>query len=327
MNYKDFLPIQEDIVSLGRSFGKDSQVTVIGWSGYSGRTRKLVVHCSTCAKDPELFGEGVFGTFSGNLSAGAYPCGCSSSSLWTEDQQKVRAKRKAKSLGFTFIDWFGVYKRSHTRTIMLCCKHGLWKSTKLQALITQGHGCPGCSAEKSSIRESKSDHYRAEVLSSTNLFALGTVFEKAPTLTNWRITCGSCKEVYVRSYINLRYKGPACKCSGKDISYQRYAYVHLISDNEIPIALKFGITGDVKNRLKQQAYRSKFQIENLFAYEFDNPNDCRQAETICKSELTTKVLNVSELPDGYTETTYISNLDFIIKTYESLGGRRSQICA
>lgn len=326
MNYEDFLPLNLNISTLGRTYGKDNQIKIIGWSGLSSKTRKVIVHCTTCEKDPELFGEGVFTTYSGNLSKGHYPCGCGSWNIWTEDQWKIRAKRKAKELGFHFIDWFGNYHNSKSMAVMLCCKHGLWNTTKVQAMIHLGHGCPRCSAEKSSVRLTTTEENKASVLLATGLFHPQTKFKKLGSVTDWEVTCGDCEEIYVRSQINLKYKGPSCSCSGKERLVQKYSYINLVSDSSTPIAVKFGITNDPKNRVKQQASKSVYKIENLFVYEYDSPNECRLAENICKSELQTRVVNSTEMLDGYTETTYISNIDTIIKIYESCGGRRVSVC-
>jgi hypothetical protein len=41
---------------------------------------------------------------------------------------------------------------------------------------------------------------------------------------------------------------------------------------------------------------------------------------VCKKELETGIIPKQELPDGYTETTYIYNLDKIKQIYMEYGG-------
>lgn len=112
-------------------------------------------------------------------------------------------------------------------------------------------------------------------------------------------------------------KGNYCRdCA---IENQVYGYVHLIKDNNQPIGLKFGITNNIQNRLSQLS-KGAFELENLIICKFESSKHCREAESRCKSILECGVFNKKEFPDGYTETTFLYNLDKIMSIYKSYGG-------
>lgn len=101
----------------------------------------------------------------------------------------------------------------------------------------------------------------------------------------------------------------------RSISYQ--AYVFLVDK----FTVKFGITRDVSMRHKQLEQNNKREIKLLYAYEFEKENAAK-AEVTCRMNFRGRRLTKKELPDGYTETTSIQNLDKIIEIYERFGGVR-----
>ena len=81
MNLEDIIDpeygLQQDKWSLSKpKFGKDNQLTVVGWSGKCSTNIIYLLHCSECAKDTELFGEGYFKSLKSNLTKSQIPCGC-----------------------------------------------------------------------------------------------------------------------------------------------------------------------------------------------------------------------------------------------------------
>lgn len=232
------------------TFGKDSQLKVIGWSGYYRySTSKLyVLSCSKCKDDTELFGEGVFKSKKGHLLNGKMPCGCTVTS-WTEGQYSTLCRRKAKELGYGFIGFLKDWSGKSTRVKMNCEAHGEWVGGSTQMLVNKGLTCPSCS--------------RAE---------------------------------------------------------QKQAYINLVADGGNYIAIKFGITIDTSLRVKQQNNKSVYEVSNHSVYMFKSAGGCRLAENICKETLVCGILSKQEMPDGYTETTWLYNLDKIIEVYEANGG-------
>lgn len=63
------------------------KIEVIGISHVDKRkVTHFKVECSECAKDPELFGEGVFISRKDNLENGKCPCGCSKTYRHSQQQ-------------------------------------------------------------------------------------------------------------------------------------------------------------------------------------------------------------------------------------------------
>ncbi|HCJ8661099.1 TPA: hypothetical protein NV753_001633 [Escherichia coli] len=101
---------------------------------------------------------------------------------------------------------------------------------------------------------------------------------------------------------------------------QKYAYINNISDNGLPVALKYGIEKQKGKRVYQQNSKSVFNVEIICFYLFPTVEQCKQAEKECKKLFGKGILTKREMPDGYTETTTPNNIDKIIAIYEKWGG-------
>lgn len=102
---------------------------------------------------------------------------------------------------------------------------------------------------------------------------------------------------------------------------QKQAYINLVSDGDNHIALKFGVATDASIRVKQQNCKSIYQVSNHSIYVFPTAGDCRYAELLCKKSLPCGILSKEDMQDGYTETTWVYNLEKIVEIYESNGGQ------
>ena len=89
---------------------------------------------------------------------------------------------------------------------------------------------------------------------------------------------------------------------------------------ELFVAIKFGVAKDSVKRTKQQNLKSSYEVSNHQTYEFPTVQQCKKAERECKMELERGVVLKRDMPDGYTETTWVYNLDKIIEIYERNGG-------
>lgn len=202
---------------------------------------------------------------------------------------------------------------------MLCCNHGLWNTTALQALITQGHTCPACPADNASVRNRKPHEEMVTSFLATGAYPEGTLFTRPEGKVGkkWDVYCPICNTTN-KTYTGHLQKGSrSCLCGP---CKQKQAYINLVKDGETDIAVKFGIAFNYKARVYTQNLKSCLSVTNMGVWEFPTVSDCRLAERACIRELCTGVLDKHTLPDGYTETTYISNIDKIIKIYEQYGG-------
>lgn len=319
MNCSDFEYIEEDKFT-GETYGEFGQIRVLGICGLSGRTKAYAVKCNICSEDPELYGEGIFRSYRSNLQKGQNPCGCSKFTIWTEEQQRVRVSRKAAEYGKCFIDFAEKFKGTNTKLILLCCKHGLWDTTSLQALITQGHTCVQCCADNISNKNRKSTENLIANFFSTGAYAEGTIFSRPSGRVGkkWSVYCPTCDTENSTYTSHLKKGARSCLCGP---SKQRQAYINIVKDGETPIAIKFGIAFDYRARVYTQNLKSAYVISNLAVWEFSTVSDCKSAENVCMKELITGILNKFSVPDGYTETTYLSNIDKVIKIYEQYGGQ------
>ena len=83
--------------------------------------------------------------------------------------------------------------------------------------------------------------------------------------------------------------------------------------------LKFGITNkDVLDRVEQQARVCNLSYEILYDFRYDKGVHPWIIENdLVKPNIHRKVITKGEMPDGYTETTHMENLNKILKIVEN----------
>jgi hypothetical protein len=310
----------------GTSYG---DLTVLGWNGKYGNDKKYIVSCSVCRQDPELHGSGLFAMSKGHLNRGCIPCGCAEKPNWTEDQYKVRVSRACIERGLIFRGWHGEYTTANkTKVRAECPDHGdFWSMTISFFLIKDGYkGCAGCFALRMGDYKRKDDSVMIKMFMDTGCYADGTVFTRSERVDKhghkkyWYMDCPDCGESGEGHLVGL-YKGArSCACSG---NRQQETYINLLMDKEDVIAIKFGIANLSTERIKRQNQLSIYDVVNYGVWTYPTVKDCRDAERYCLNNLTTKVITKEEMPDGYTETTFPSNLEPVIHIFEEYGGVRN----
>ncbi len=108
------------------------------------------------------------------------------------------------------------------------------------------------------------------------------------------------------------------QCAGHS---QQQLYVNVVKDNDIIVALKFGIAKDSDRRLNSQNSRNLFFMERICLYDFSTVKQCKAAERAIKKKLKTGILTARELKDGYTETVSVSDLENLQKIITQYGGK------
>lgn len=295
------------------------------------KTTKVIHYlckCQECSKDPELFGDGYFYSTKAHLIKGRLPCGCSKAPRWNKDQSIVLLERVANKDGFILQGIFGEFVGTKTRYIFRCPSHGQLEPKTFSDFIS-GRRCIECRIENLAKANTKNDdNHIAEFFASGN-YHPDTKFWRSgregklqaryrnPSKNHWWCKCGECGEVNEHLAALLRNGAKACRCGTKD---QNIAYIHIISDGGLDIALKFGITKRPSARLKEQSRKSFLEVRCIGEWKFENSIDCKQAEKIIKNRLETIVISRSDFRDGYTETTSLKNLETIIKIFEEYGG-------
>ena len=329
MNYTDFGEVFNDDC-VGQRFGANEQLEILGWTHRGKDGKKLyLVKCEECTKDPELFGEGLFISGRSNLVKGQIPCGCSKKPIWTKDQLVIRLKRRALDGGYSFIGLSEDYNKALTKISVSCDTHGIWEGMHA-ANFLQGQSCPGCAnevrVEKLSDYNTKPDSYFIDKFYETGQYS-GVLNFKKVYIDNeadysrhvWSYTCSDCGVDTLSHAHVLLVGGKSCDCSSRT---QKQAYIKLLKDNDLTIAIKFGIANKASQRKIRKCI---YDIENHSFWEFENRVDCIKAESLCKSELVCEVLSKNEVPDGYTETTSPLNIERVVEIFKSFGGRPLEV--
>lgn len=122
----------------------NGSITILGHNGVKGGYRKFYIKCSICAKDPEMYGDGVFRVERPNAKA-FKGCACTGSNKYTEDQVKVLVTRRCKELNYSFLGWVGGWKgKSKTYLKLSCSKGHTWETTSCVKFLDCGRGCGKC---------------------------------------------------------------------------------------------------------------------------------------------------------------------------------------
>lgn len=330
MNLQDFdslsFDMRQDKWSItSPRFGEDGQLEVVGWADSGGKykSKQYILKCSICSLDADLFGQGCFSSLKYHLVKGVIPCGCSTYPKWNKEQYEVLCKRKAESINCKFIGFVGQWKASKTKIEMLCPLHGTWFDGRIHHLLNSNIGCPGCGLV--SIGELNSKTYLETVQSfiASGAFHPDTKFWKSSRVNRegqplyWYMSCPECGEEGEASRGNLQQGQRPCACSKHR---QQEAYINWMTDDSSPIAIKFGIANNSNRRTKQQNSKSMYGVVQHSVYTFRSVEACKAAERDCKQELECGIVLKRDMPDGYTETTWVYNLGKIVEIYERNGG-------
>ena len=305
-----------------RYFGEYNQVSVLGYFK-DGSVNRYVIHCDECSKDIDLFGQGNFVTTKRTLLRGGLPCGCSNRVTWSKEQYEVLCRRKAVSLGYVFIGFSDEWKKKNTKITLSCKYHGTWSTNSVGSLLYAGNGCPSCRTEALRATRIKSDEDMIDSFFASGAFHIDTKFWRSERKDSegkkkfWNMFCPSCLTQAEAMSESLKSGFLPCNCKS---NRQQQAYINLIKDGDLVIAVKFGIANNAKNRIRSQITNSVYSVVNHAVYEFPSRLLCLRAERECKQTLVCGVITKLEMRDGYTETTHPSNLNSIIEIYERNGG-------
>lgn len=323
--------LQQDEWSLTTPrFGNEGQLQVIGWSGKrKNRSDKFyILTCNRCSQDNDLFGDGYFKSSKCHLINGKVPCGCARGTRWSQDQFNVLCSRKAKELGYTFLGFEGEWRGINTKIKMLCEKHGEWNTGTIDPLVNRCYGCPSCAHDIIREAKKKPDEVMISCFMTTGGFHVDTKFWRSERVDNrgskvyWFMDCPECGTSGESNASCLRQGSRSCVCSKHR---QQEAYVNLIVDGSgVAVALKFGIANSSEQRIKSQHAKSNYTVIQHSVFTFPTAQQCKKAESECLQELECGVVLKSDMRDGYTETTWVYNLEKIVEIYEQNGGLLSE---
>lgn len=326
MNLADLVDdkgLQQDEWSLtAPAFGEEGQLRVVGWSGKNISAKYYILRCNACSQDIELFGEGYFRSLKSSLIKGQVPCGCSSKPKWSKEQFSTLCQRSADNIDYTFLGFAGEWKGKNTKIKMFCEKHGEWGSTTICNLINRGNGCPRCAE----LLSTKSDDIMVQSFLASGAFHPDTKFWRSDRTNRkgckvyWHIFCPDCKQPGESFSGGLQRGSRSCACN---MHRQQECYINwLVDEYNNSVAIKFGIANNSKQRIKQQDSKCIYTLKQHSVYQFPAVAACKKAERDCKQELECGIVLRRDMQDGYTETTWIYNLEKIIEIYQRNGGVR-----
>jgi hypothetical protein len=311
----------------GVVFGDKDQLKVLGYFGAAKSYHKfLICECSICKLDPELFGKGLFKTTYSNIRQGAIPCGCAKQVNYSKEQQLVRVNRACNLSGFSFLGFIGDKITSQTKLRLECKEHGIWETTSIESFVNGGM-CMPCVLVRNGKNKRLDDSVVIESILASGNFHPDTVFRRSERKTSqgvsnyWYVDCPDCGTTGEAWIGNLQNGSRPCECSK---GRQTEAYINIIYDNDLPIAIKFGISRNSLLRLYFINHNSVYDVSNYAIYNFPNTFSTKAAERECKSSLECGILSKNEVPGGYSETTYVYNLEKVVEIYEKHGGIKSE---
>lgn len=203
------------------------------------------------------------------------------------------------------------YTRLKDKVEIICSEHGVFEQQPSHHL----HGKTGCPQCSGSVK-STTDEFVKKASKVHNGKYTYTKVNYQNAHTDVIIDCHDHGSFVLTPNTHLNGSGcPECSRSN-----QQFAYIHVISDAELPIALKFGIEKVKGRRKRRQNNSCMFTVSSMMYYFFSTSNACKEAEKECKKVLENGVLSKREMPDGHTETTSLQNLEAIIAIYEKWGG-------
>lgn len=297
-------------------------------TGKGGYTKMYFYRCDTCNKDCSMHGLGVFASPKSNLVKGIIACDCSVTSKLTKYQYIIKIQSKCMELGYKFLgfrdDWNAIKSKGLVHLNLSCEVHGEWNTTTIDNLLFHDKGCRKCGQQRISAARIIDDGYHINAFMETSKFHKEGKFWRSSRLNSsgyknfWFYECPVCKIAVESQLGNLKEGKLPCLCNG---NIQQQCYINLVLDNEIPIAVKYGIANNYITREKSQNRHSIFDIHNSGVWEFETVYLCKAAEAECKRTFN-PVLNSREMDDGHTETTSPLYIEKIIEIYESWGGVR-----
>lgn len=246
---------------IGTKFGN---LEVVGWDGVSrnavarvgGYGSKLYdVKCEVCAKDSELYGDGIFKAIKGNLESGAIPCGCSPNAKLSSQQYLIKAKRLATKNNSTILS-IESGDRSTCKVEVVCNTHNLQFSRSVTSYLHNSQNCPVCAREAISRNQKVDDNYFLDIIHSKGQFKNGEIFCRSFTkgaVVYWCYRCpkcsldeytlaGVCSGVFHCSPYSLRDGVLPCRCNKKFIrnkEQQEYLIKKVLSEENSHPKLSF----------------------------------------------------------------------------------------
>ena len=311
-----------DLITKGFNTPKGGLLTVRDVPDEVLKKTKIVLECSICSKDTELWPYGSIIGYVSQLQV-RNPCGCSYGIAWTERQNIIRIKRRLIEFGFEFKGFIKPYNKGKTKVIIYNSITGnTWNSQNINQVLSKPSD-PEQKGEKLGKSRSKSDEYYKESFKLLGGYNKNSVFTKNLEKVNfrghhtfWDVTCADCKEIHTQERSVIRRGSTACSCNCKTGGYsvhKRGIFYISLWDGFI----KSGITNvSAESRLSSQSNKSGLEGTLICTYVNEDGKFIRDLERKVQTKFKCSVVSKSTFPDGYSETHDLVYLQSIIDYLE-----------
>lgn len=289
----------------------DGKLEVVGIADETGKDgRKLFkVTCIECSKDPELFPDGYFISNKSNLKTGRKPCGCSKSPKWEEWQYLILAHRAAKGR-FIVHGFAEEFKNQNTKLSLECLKDRHKWTANISDIVNGGRGCPKC-AGNIKYTEQEALQKCIDICKEMNYDVVGFVdgYKNNKSLFEYVCKIHGKQNVCYRDFVNYGRRCSGCAEYGYSTSKQGTFYVYQWT-KDCHNFIKFGITNQKElARIKKQKRETKYNYKKVWSAIFEDGSIPLYIENYIKnSGIEMGIMSKKDFPDGFTETTHISNL-------------------
>lgn len=293
---------------------KESQKVPIDFSGFVYVDQKTKYKLF-CTKHQHSYGQTGQSLFEGSI--GCKHCLTEYKSAQVQENLEIFISKFSSKFPDKNYDFSkSIYIKSSVH-MQVTCDRGHTFSIRPNNLLT-GYGCRECHAEdKGHVHsrgvEASIAKFR-EVHGDTYDYSLVTEIKGSKSKID--ILCKTHGKFTTTP--DTHGQGRGCPlCGGQGFKAQNPAYFYILKVTENVI--KFGISNDVDRRLREINDKSCFDIELMYKFYFENGYDARYIETEVYRDSTIKrnVVSKADLPSGYVETTYMSNLPKLLSIVEN----------
>lgn len=229
------------------------------------------------------------------------------SSLLIDNLDKFLVKFNTRFPDNTFDFSNSVYVKSNTPMTVVCDK-GHSFEIKPNNLMT-GYGCAKCHHERMGYIYRKGREGYLPIFKEVHgdTYSYDNVHDFVNCKEKVVVTCYTHGDFTITPDNHVSGRGcPLCGKSGYKSQEAGTFYILRVTEDVI----KFGITNNIERRLKELNKKSFFLLEVMCTFDFNDGYIPRNIENeiIKESSIIKNVVNKADLPCGYTETTYTSNI-------------------
>lgn len=206
---------------------------------------------------------------------------------------------------YTYIDVIHFNTKKDSKIKFYCNIH---KTTFVKSIdgFLSGRGCLECGKERTT--NAKVKNHQVYLDGFIKLYGDKYLYDEFVWTGIQNKSTFICKEhnyAFQKTPANFRktYREHCPLCSGEiDINtIPTDLYVQRITKNGL-VFCKFGISTDTHRRMMQQKWSSGAEHELLWNHTFENRVDAMRLEKLLKESVERGVVDISVLPDGFTET-------------------------